>query len=88
MKNTLTDAKFEFKGQIKFYRGKVRDVYYLKDDYIVMVVSDRISAFDHVMPRGIPYKGQILNQIAIEMMKKHQNMFQIGLFTVPTQMFL
>ena len=55
MKNTLTDAKFEFKGQIKFYRGKVRDVYYLKDDYIVMVVSDRISAFDHVMPRGIPY---------------------------------
>ena len=54
MKNTLTDAKFEFKNQIKFYRGKVRDVYYLKDDYIVMVVSDRISAFDHVMPRGIP----------------------------------
>ena len=70
MNNTLTDAKFEFKDQIKFYRGKVRDVYYLKGDYIVMVVSDRISAFDHVMPRGIPYKGQILNQIAIEMMNK------------------
>ena len=70
MNNTLTNAKFEFKGQIKFYRGKVRDVYYLKNDYIVMVVSDRISAFDHVMPRGIPYKGQILNQIAIEMMNQ------------------
>ena len=70
MKNTLTDAKFEFKGQIEFYRGKVRDVYYLKDDYVVMVVSDRISAFDHVMPRGIPYKGQILNQIAISSKKK------------------
>tara|TARA_B100001027_G_scaffold71752_1_gene49051 strand:+ start:2928 stop:3887 length:960 start_codon:yes stop_codon:yes gene_type:complete len=70
MNNTLTNAKFEFTTQIKFYRGKVRDVYYLKDDYIVMVVSDRISAFDHVMPRGIPYKGQILNKIAIEMMNK------------------
>ena len=70
MNNTLTNAKFEFREQIKFYRGKVRDVYYLKNDYIVMVVSDRISAFDHVMPRGIPYKGQILNQIAIEMMNQ------------------
>ena len=70
MNNTLTNAKFEFKGQIKFYRGKVRDVYYLKNDYIVMVVSDRISAFDNVMPRGIPYKGQILNQISIEMINQ------------------
>ena len=70
MNNTLTNAKFEFREQIKFYRGKVRDVYYLKNDYIAMVVSDRISAFDHVMPRGIPYKGQILNQIAIEMMNQ------------------
>ena len=70
MNNTLTNAKFEFREQIKFYRGKVRDVYYLKNDYIAIVVSDRISAFDHVMPRGIPYKGQILNQIAIEMMNQ------------------
>ena len=70
MNNTLTNAKFEFKNQKNFYRGKVRDVYFLKDNYIVIVVSDRISAFDHVMPRGIPYKGQILNQIAIEMMNQ------------------
>lgn len=52
------------KGQRNLYTGKVRDVYNINDDYLVMVVSDRISAFDVVMPKGIPYKGQVLNQIA------------------------
>lgn len=56
--------EFKFKGQTAFYRGKVRDVYTLEDGRLVMVASDRISAFDHILPRAIPYKGQVLNQIA------------------------
>jgi phosphoribosylaminoimidazole-succinocarboxamide synthase len=56
--------EFKFKGQTDFYRGKVRDVYTLEDGRLVMVASDRISAFDHILPRTIPYKGQVLNQIA------------------------
>ncbi|MEY4141963.1 MAG: hypothetical protein RL110_1335 [Bacteroidota bacterium] len=56
--------EFKFKGQTNFYRGKVRDVYTLEDGRLVMVASDRISAFDHILPRTIPYKGQVLNQIA------------------------
>ena len=64
MANALKGTKFNLKGQINLYTGKVRDVYNINDDYLVMVVSDRISAFDVVMPKGIPYKGQVLNQIA------------------------
>lgn len=64
MANALKGTKFELAGQKSLYTGKVRDVYNIKDDYLVMVVSDRISAFDVVLPRGIPYKGQVLNQIA------------------------
>lgn len=64
MIKALKGTKFELKGQKSLYTGKVRDVYTIKDDYLVMVVSDRISAFDVVMPKGIPYKGQVLNQIA------------------------
>lgn len=64
MANALKGTKFELAGQLSLYTGKVRDVYNIKDDYLVMVVSDRISAFDVVLPRGIPYKGQVLNQIA------------------------
>jgi phosphoribosylaminoimidazole-succinocarboxamide synthase len=56
--------EFQFNGQIRHYRGKVRDVYYLENDLLVMVVSDRISAFDVVLPKPIPYKGQVLNQLA------------------------
>ncbi|KAB1066088.1 phosphoribosylaminoimidazolesuccinocarboxamide synthase [Salibacter halophilus] len=56
--------EFKFNGQIRHYRGKVRDVYYLENDLLVMVVSDRISAFDVVLPKPIPYKGQVLNQLA------------------------
>lgn len=60
----LTQTDYEFKGQKSVYHGKVRDVYNIDGDYIVMVATDRISAFDVVLPEGIPYKGQVLNQIA------------------------
>ena len=70
MSETLTSSDFNFTFQQKSYKGKVRDVYYLKNNIVVMVASDRISAFDVVMPRGIPFKGQILNQIAIKMMNE------------------
>ena len=62
--NTITRTDFTFPGQKSFYKGKVRDVYNINDELMVMVVSDRISAFDVVLPKGIPYKGQVLNQIA------------------------
>lgn len=64
MTNTLTRTDFNFKGQKSVYHGKVRDVYDIDDRYLVMVATDRISAFDVVLPEGIPYKGQVLNQIA------------------------
>ena len=60
----LTKTDFNFKGQTKVYHGKVRDVYFIDNKYLVMVASDRISAFDVILPEGIPYKGQVLNQIA------------------------
>lgn len=62
--NTIDRTNFNFKGQKSLYKGKVRDVYNINDDLLVMVTSDRISAFDVVLPRCIPYKGQVLNQIA------------------------
>jgi len=64
MSKALTRTDFNFPGQKSVYHGKVRDVYNINDEYLVMVVSDRISAFDVVLPKGIPYKGQVLNQIA------------------------
>ena len=68
MNNSIVETNFNFPNQSKVYKGKVRDVYTLKNDLVVMVASDRISAFDVVMPKGIPYKGQILNQITTQMM--------------------
>ena len=65
MSNALLTTNFHFPGQTKFYRGKVRDVYTIKDKLLVMIASDRISAFDVVLPKPIPYKGQVLNQIAV-----------------------
>ena len=62
--NALTKTEFNFKRQTKVYHGKVRDVYFIDNKYLVMVASDRISAFDVILPEGIPYKGQVLNQIA------------------------
>jgi len=64
MSKSLVSTDFSFPGQISVYKGKVRDVYNINNDYLVMVVSDRISAFDVVLPKGIPFKGQVLNQIA------------------------
>ena len=66
--NTIYETNFNFPGQRNVYKGKVRAVYSLEDDRLVMIATDRLSAFDVVMPKGIPYKGQILNQIATKMM--------------------
>ena len=65
---TITRPNFQFPGQLSNYTGKVREVYELEEDILVMIATDRLSAFDVVMPLGIPYKGQILNQIATQMM--------------------
>lgn len=62
--NTLVRTDYHFPGQTGVYRGKVRDVHYIGDDTLVMIATDRISAFDVILPQGIPYKGQVLNQIA------------------------
>ena len=64
MSKAIVFTDFSFPGQKSFYKGKVRDVYNINNDYLIMVVSDRISAFDVVLPKGIPFKGQVLNQIA------------------------
>ena len=64
MMNTIKGTNFNLPGQTKFYKGKVRDVYTVHNETLVMVASDRISAFDHVLPEGIPYKGRVLSQIA------------------------
>jgi len=61
MSNTLTETSFQFPQQKSVYKGKVREVYELDNDKVVMIATDRLSAFDVVMPKGIPYKGQILN---------------------------
>jgi phosphoribosylaminoimidazole-succinocarboxamide synthase len=66
--NTLTKTNFNFPNQLSKYSGKVREVYKFKNDVLVMISTDRLSAFDVVLPKGIPYKGQILNQIACKML--------------------
>ncbi len=66
MKNTLVKTNFSFPGMTSRYVGKVRDVYTIRDEYLVMVVTDRISAFDVILPEGILYKGQVLNKIAVK----------------------
>jgi phosphoribosylaminoimidazole-succinocarboxamide synthase len=73
----------QFPGQTAFYRGKVRDVYTIKDQRLVMIASDRISAFDVVLPRPIPYKGQVLNQIAAYMLRATSNICPNWLLDVP-----
>lgn len=69
MSTTLLSTQFQLPNQVDFYKGKVREVYTLSDDKIVIIATDRLSAFDVVLPQGIPYKGQILNEIASEMLK-------------------
>ena len=74
---------FQFPGQTQFYKGKVRDVYTIQDKWLVMVASNRISAFDVVLPRPIPYKGQVLNQIAAFMLKATEDICPNWLISVP-----
>ena len=83
MNNTIVKTDFNFKNQTAVYKGKVRDVYTLENNLLVMVASDRLSAFDVVMPKGIPYKGQILNQIATKMMKDTEDLVPNWLISTP-----
>ena len=83
MINILNKSNFVFKDQLNKYEGKVRDVYTLNNNILVMIASDRISAFDVVMPKGITYKGQILNQIAVEMLKKTSDIVPNWLISNP-----
>jgi len=71
--DSLTQTNFNFPNQTNFYKGKVRDVYFIGSDLLVMIATDRISAFDVVLPRGIPHKGQILNQIAWHFLKSTED---------------
>ena len=81
--HTLMSTDFDFPGQKSVYKGKVREVYTLQNDILVMVATDRLSAFDVVMPKGIPYKGQILNQIATKMMKDTEDIVPNWLMATP-----
>ncbi|PWI31611.1 phosphoribosylaminoimidazolesuccinocarboxamide synthase [Flavobacteriaceae bacterium LYZ1037] len=81
--NTITDTNFNFPNQKSVYKGKVREVYNINNDLLVMVATDRLSAFDVVMPKGIPYKGQILNQIATKMMKATEDLVPNWLLATP-----
>lgn len=81
--NTLTSTNFNFPGQKNVYHGKVREVYTLENDTLVMIATDRLSAFDVVMPKGIPYKGQILNQIATKMMRDTEDIVPNWLTATP-----
>lgn len=80
--NTISETDFQFKNQTSFYRGKVRDVYGL-GKYVLMIASDRISAFDVVLPRTIPYKGQVLNQIAAKNLEATRDLVPNWLIAVP-----
>ena len=81
--NTITTTNFNFPNQKSVYHGKVREVYNINDDLLVMVATDRLSAFDVVMPKGIPYKGQILNQIATKFMELTQDIVPNWLVATP-----
>jgi phosphoribosylaminoimidazole-succinocarboxamide synthase len=83
MSNTIIDTNFNFPGQVSVYKGKVREVYNINNQELVMVATDRLSAFDVVMPKGIPYKGQILNQIATKMMAATQDIVPNWLTATP-----
>ena len=77
-------ATFQFPGQTNFYSGKVRDVYTIADDWLVMIASNRISAFDVILPKAIPFKGQVLNQIAAYMLKATNDICPNWLVSTPT----
>ncbi len=81
--SAIKETHFNFNKQTSFYRGKVRDVYTIDSKYLVMVASDRISAFDVVLPRAIPFKGQVLNQIAAKFLKATADILPNWVITVP-----
>ena len=81
--NALTQTNFHLKNQTSFYKGKVRDVYTIANKYLVMVASDRISAFDVVLPKGIPYKGQVLNQVATKFLQATADIVPNWLLATP-----
>ncbi|SHG15835.1 phosphoribosylaminoimidazole-succinocarboxamide synthase [Flavobacterium fluvii] len=81
--NTITTTNFNFPNQKSVYRGKVREVYNINDELLVMVATDRLSAFDVVLPKGIPYKGQILNQIATKFMELTEDIVPNWLIATP-----
>ena len=83
--NTINDTNFKFPNQKSVYKGKVREVYNINDDLLVMIASDRLSAFDVIMPSQIPFKGQILNQIATKMMKETEDLVPNWLIANPDE---
>jgi len=83
MSQAIIESKFHFEGQTKEYNGKVRDVYTLDNGLLVMVASDRISAFDHILPKGIPFKGQVLNQVATMFLKATEDIVPNWLVATP-----
>ena len=83
MGRTIMDTNYSFPGQTGVYKGKVREVYRFENNLLVMIATDRLSAFDVVMPKGIPYKGQILNQIATKMMKATEEIVPNWLLATP-----
>lgn len=83
--NTITTTNFSFPNQKKIYRGKVREVYNINDEILVMIATDRLSAFDVVLPKGIPYKGQILNQIATKFMQLTEDIVPNWLIATPDE---
>ncbi|MES2286284.1 MAG: phosphoribosylaminoimidazolesuccinocarboxamide synthase [Bacteroidota bacterium] len=84
--NAITETNFKFQNQRNYYKGKVRDVYTIGGETLVMIVSDRISAFDVVLPKGIPYKGQVLNQIAAKFLKATEDILPNWVIAVPDPM--
>ena len=83
MNNTIIESNFNFPNQKSDYKGKVREVYNINDEELVMIATDRLSAFDVVMPKGIPYKGQIVNQIATSMIKATEDLLPNWLKSTP-----
>ncbi len=81
--NAIKETNFNFPQQSSYYKGKVREVYEINNELLVMIVSDRISAFDVVLPRAIPYKGQVLNQIAAKFLKATEDIVPNWVITVP-----
>ena len=81
--NTLLSTNFDLPNKISKYNGKVREVISLENDLLVMITTDRLSAFDVVLPRGIPYKGQILNQISVDMLNSTRDVVPNWLISSP-----